>query len=77
MLDERSICWLLAGGTRDDPPDLRRMEHVRALREAAGEPPVSSVAGVVRSRWHSLLIRFVARRALAIPGDSIDCCGMA
>ena len=33
MLDERSICWLLAGGTRDDPPDLRRMEHVRALRE--------------------------------------------
>ncbi len=77
MIDERSICWLLAGGTRDDPPDPRRMEHVRALREAEGERPVSSFAGVVRSTWRSLLIRARPSRALAFPSDCIDCCGVA
>jgi hypothetical protein len=76
-MDDRTIAWMLAGGTRNDPPDARERGHVGALREANATRAAETRLTRPRRQRNltAILDRLVRRPALATTdGVALDCC---
>ncbi len=77
MMDDRSIAWMLAGGTRHDPPEPRRWEHLRALRESETTSRAGARTVGPATIWRQIAARLRGRPVLATTSSPLDCCGVA
>jgi hypothetical protein len=63
-LHDTTISWMIGGGLRQDPAELRNRSHLRALRLAAARPSVTD-------RVRAFLT--ASTPAMATPVDRVCC----
>lgn len=72
-MDEHGIAWMIAGGTRTESPEDRRMRQHRIALAESGIPGPSRLAGL-RGRIAALTALRPATSTAGGPSLTADCC---
>jgi hypothetical protein len=73
-MNDHSIAWMIGGGSRQDVPDTRHVQHLVAIREAAASRSAEARWGVPGRQLLGALGARFRPDAAPVP-VALDCCG--